>query len=71
MLKDSHSRTDRFSATVIEAVHAAESIRYRVQIDERCSIVVRALATRGADRFQPNDRVTVGWEPEDVMVMPK
>jgi putative spermidine/putrescine transport system ATP-binding protein len=71
ILKDSHSRTDRFSATVVEAVHAAESIRYRVQINERCSIVVRALATRGADRFQPNDRVTIGWEPEDVMVMPK
>ena len=71
MLRHSHSRTDAFAATVVEVVHAAESMRYRVQINDGCSIVVRALSTRGADRYQPGEQVTVGWDPEDVMVMPK
>jgi len=71
ILSQSHSRTDTFSGTVTEVVHAAESIRYRVQIDTRCSIVVRAPSTRGVDRHQPGSRVTVGWDPEDVMIMPK
>jgi putative spermidine/putrescine transport system ATP-binding protein len=71
ILRESHSRTDRFAGMIAEAVHAAESIRYRVQINERCSIVVRALSTRGADRYRPGEQVTVGWDPEDVTIMPK
>jgi putative spermidine/putrescine transport system ATP-binding protein len=58
-----------YLGTVVDLVHAADSIRYRVQLNDRCQISVRATSRRCDARFERGQQVYAQWQPEDVLLM--
>jgi putative spermidine/putrescine transport system ATP-binding protein len=58
-----------FAGRVVDMVHAADSIRYRVQLNDQCQISVRVTSRRADARFERGQKVYAQWEPEDVLLM--
>ncbi len=58
-----------FAGKVVDTVHTADSIRYRVQLNDRCQISVRATSRRADARYEKGQEVYAQWAPEDVLLM--
>jgi putative spermidine/putrescine transport system ATP-binding protein len=63
------SYANTFAGRVVDMVHAADSIRYRVQLNDRCQISVRVTSRRADVRFERGQEAYVQWAPEDVLLM--
>jgi putative spermidine/putrescine transport system ATP-binding protein len=63
------SYPNQFAGTIVEVVHAAESIRYRVRIGAQCQISARVTSRRAEIRLQKGQPVYAQWEPEDVLII--
>jgi putative spermidine/putrescine transport system ATP-binding protein len=63
------SYANTFAGKVVDLVHAADSIRYRVQLNDQCQISVRVTSRRADVRFEKGQEVYALWEPEDVLFM--
>jgi putative spermidine/putrescine transport system ATP-binding protein len=59
-----------FSGTVDDVVHGAGTIRYRVRLAPDCIVTIRAKPDRRAPDFTVGDRVGVGWDAEDTLILP-
>lgn len=60
-----------FAATVVDVVHAAGSMRYRIQLNEKCVLTARAPNHRRREPFKIGDRIFCSWEPDDTLIIPK
>ncbi len=62
---------NRLCGTVVDVVHAAGSIRYRVDARAGRPIHVRAPSGRQAETFSIGQAVTLAWSPQDTLLIPK
>jgi len=60
-----------FPATVVDVVHAAGSMRYRVSLNETCTLTARAPNDRRREPFALGQAVFCSWDPEDALIIPK
>jgi putative spermidine/putrescine transport system ATP-binding protein len=63
------ARDNCFSGRVMDAVHVAGSVRYRVAIAPGSSVVVRMATGRRVRPPAIDDEVHVGWDAEDMLVL--
>ena len=57
------------AGVVVDVVHAADSIRYRVRTMSQCDISARVTSRRAEARLQRGQPVYAHWEPDDVLIM--
>jgi hypothetical protein len=65
------ARENRLSGTVLDVIHAAGSVRYRIDAGGGRPILVRAPSRRRAETFSVGQPVTLAWSPEDTLLIPK
>jgi putative spermidine/putrescine transport system ATP-binding protein len=65
------SLPNRFNATVVDVVHAAGSIRYRLRLNERCVVTVRHPNERCAATYSAGETVICAWDSMDTILIPK
>ncbi|MBN8873433.1 MAG: ABC transporter ATP-binding protein [Rhodospirillales bacterium] len=58
-----------WTATVLEAVHIAGSIRYRLQLPGGTVLLARAPARIGDPVWQAGATVVAGWRPADAVIL--
>jgi len=54
---------------VQEIIFLGESVKYRVRLDEGMEVIVRWPCHAMEAGLQPNDRITIGWNQDDVHVI--
>jgi len=60
-----------FEGTVVNVVHAGGNIRYRVQVNGSCCFIARTPTRREHEKHQQGERVFVGFDPEDTLLIPE
>jgi putative spermidine/putrescine transport system ATP-binding protein len=63
-------RGNCFPGRIVDIVHVAGSIRYRVEIAANCAVTVRAASERRTPVLPMGGAVHVAWDAEDVIVLP-
>jgi putative spermidine/putrescine transport system ATP-binding protein len=63
-------RDNCFRGRIADKVQVASSIRYRVEIAPGCSVSVRVAAERRTPTLAVDETVHVGWDADDMLVMP-
>jgi putative spermidine/putrescine transport system ATP-binding protein len=64
------ARENCFAGRIVDIVHAAGSIRYRVAIGPDCTVTVRVASDRRTTVLPVDGLVHVGWDAEDALVLP-
>jgi len=64
------ARENCFPGRIVDIVHAAGSIRYRVAIAPGCTVTARVTAERRGTVLPMDGVVHVGWDAEDALVLP-
>jgi putative spermidine/putrescine transport system ATP-binding protein len=64
------ARDNCFRGRIADKIQVASSIRYRVEIAPGCSVSVRVGAERRAPALAVDETVHVGWDADDMLVMP-
>jgi putative spermidine/putrescine transport system ATP-binding protein len=64
------TRANCFAGRIIDIVHAAGSIRYRVALSPTCIVIVRVASERRTIVLPTDSAVHVGWDAEDALVLP-
>jgi putative spermidine/putrescine transport system ATP-binding protein len=64
------ARDNCFSGRIVDIVHAAGSIRYRVAIAPNCIVTARVASERRTTVLPRDGVVHVGWDAEDALVLP-
>jgi spermidine/putrescine transport system ATP-binding protein len=59
-----------FEGRIRSRVYIGSAVRYEVAVTDRLSLVAQAPNTGDARLFAPGDRVRVGWNPGDVVLLP-
>jgi hypothetical protein len=55
---------------IIDIVHAAGSIRYRVELSPTCIMTARVKSERRVTVLPMDGVVHVGWDTDDALVLP-
>jgi ABC-type Fe3+/spermidine/putrescine transport system ATPase subunit len=63
-------RDNCFRGRIADKVQVASSIRYRVEIAPGCRVSVRVAAERRTPALAVDETVHVGWDADDMLVMP-
>ena len=64
------ARENCFSGRIVDIVHAAGSIRYRVAIAANCVVTARVASERRSSVLPMDGVVNVGWDAEDALMLP-
>jgi putative spermidine/putrescine transport system ATP-binding protein len=59
------------AGTIVEAMHIADSVRYRIELTAGCQILARAPVKRGSVPLRRGAAVHVHWDPGSVLFMPE
>lgn len=60
-----------FSGDVIDVVHAAGSMRYRIKLNDACILTVRVPNERRKDPLELGEQVSCSWDLDDTLIIPK
>jgi putative spermidine/putrescine transport system ATP-binding protein len=63
-------RDNCFAGRIVDIVHAAGSVRYRVAIAPNCWVTARVGSDRRVTVLPKDTAVHVGWDAEDALVLP-
>jgi putative spermidine/putrescine transport system ATP-binding protein len=64
------ARENCFVGRIVDVVHAAGSIRYRVAIGPHCAVTARVASDRRTTVLPADGVVHIGWDAEDALVLP-
>ena len=64
------SHPNQFAGRITDVMQAAGSVRYRVAISPACCLTVRAQLVRRTTVLPVDTEVHVGWDADDVLVLP-
>jgi putative spermidine/putrescine transport system ATP-binding protein len=64
------TRANCFAGRIVDIVHAAGSVRYRVAIAPNCTVTARVASDRRTPILPADGVVHVGWDAEDALVLP-
>jgi spermidine/putrescine ABC transporter ATP-binding subunit len=65
-LTDGSAADNAFPGSVLEIVYLGETVKYRIRLDPGFEIIVRWPFREAGDALQVGDRVTVGWNRDDI-----
>jgi hypothetical protein len=57
-------------ATVLDAVHIAGSIRYRLELPGGSVVLARSPARLGDPSWPAGDQIQIGWRAADAAILP-
>lgn len=60
---------NRYRAEVLEVLYLGDLVKYRLLVDSRDELTVKALASRAGLNWQTGSAVDIGWEPEDCLTV--
>jgi putative spermidine/putrescine transport system ATP-binding protein len=63
-------RENCFPGRIVDIVHAAGSIRYRIALSPDCTVTARVTAERRMAVLPLDTAVHVGWDAEDSLILP-
>jgi putative spermidine/putrescine transport system ATP-binding protein len=63
-------RPNCFPGRIVDIVHAAGSIRYRVAISPNCTVTARVVSERRMTVLSMDAAVFIGWDAEDTLMLP-
>lgn len=64
------ARDNSFRGYIKDVVHAAGCVRYRVAVTQDCSLTVRVAVVRHTKVLAIDEEVHVGWDAEDILLLP-
>jgi hypothetical protein len=65
----SPGRQNCFPGRIVDIVHAAGSLRYRVALSPNCTVTARVVPERRVTVLPMDAAVHVGWDAEDTLVL--
>ena len=63
-------RENCFPGRIVDIVHAAGSVRYRVAISSNCTVIARVASERRVPVLPMDSAAHVGWDAEDTLILP-
>ena len=63
---DAKAADSVFSGAVVETVYLGETVKYRIRLDPGIEVIVRWPFREAADALNVGDRVTLGWNRDDL-----
>ena len=62
-------RQNCFPGRIVDIVHGAGSLRYRVALSPTCTVTARVVPERHVTVLPKDAAVHVGWDAEDTLVL--